>query len=211
MDITVQYATATLMTMTGALLGVIHDVYRTAQREWRFLRRFSALFDLSFWLFGIVFVFTLLLGVNHGEVRIVIFALLLVGYALYHFIARPLVIASTAFILRLIYRAILWIGQAIYATIIRPILTVLRGVRLLARSIDRGLGAVEPLVLWPVVTSARGLKHFGTRLALFGLKKMRPSIVTVKEKWDAVQKRITKWIHPLKDEGNQDAPEDQEE
>ncbi|KUO96406.1 spore cortex biosynthesis protein YabQ [Ferroacidibacillus organovorans] len=171
MDITVQYATATLMAMTGALLGMIHDVYRTAQREWRFLRRFSALFDLSFWLFGVVFVFTLLLGVNHGEVRIVIFALLLVGYALYHFIARPLVIASTVFILRFIYHVILWVGQAIYAIFIRPILAVLRGIRLLVRSIDRGLWAMEPIVLWPVVTAGRWLKRWGIHLALLGIKK----------------------------------------
>ena len=83
MDLQQQYATLILMMVSGAAMGTVHDVYRTSIKEWRLLRRFSVLWDILYWLFATVFVFTMLLGANHGDVRFAVFLLLAAGWWLY--------------------------------------------------------------------------------------------------------------------------------
>lgn len=204
MELQTQYATAFLLSMAGAVLGTVHDIYRTSLREWRFLRRFSALFDIAFWLFGLVFVFTLLLGVNDGEVRIVTFVLLAIGYTVYHLTAHPLIVASTQLVVRFIYRVGVLVVQTFLLLFVRPVIwlwrTALAGVRLT----DRLLARVEPLIVWPVWQALR-----------LARKIIAPFIRKGKELQEALSKKtrtmVIGWLTRLRGDASEDLSEDQEQ
>lgn len=150
MDLQAQYATAILMTASGALLGSIYDIYRTSLREWRFLRPFSAWFDFGFWVFALVLVFTGLLGANDGDVRLVVFVLLAMGWFIYYKTAHALVVASTRLVVRLIYQALLFAAAVFSWLVIRPAVSSCRAARSTVRAVDRALARIEPIVVWPV-------------------------------------------------------------
>lgn len=155
MGLQTQYATALLLGMAGAVLGAVYDIYRTSLREWRFLRRFSALFDILFWIFSVIFVFSLLLGVNDGEVRIITFVLLSIGYLIYFYTAHPLVVASTQLVVRFIYKVLQLLAATFVIVCVRPVVWTWQIGRSVARFANRLLLRVEPVLVWPIWQTGR--------------------------------------------------------
>ncbi len=156
MDQQTQYATTLLMTGAGAVLATVYDIYRSSLEEWRFLRRFAPFFDFGFWVFALIFVFTLLLGVNDGDVRIVVFVLLGIGALIYWKTAHPLVAASTRLIVRFICRVFAFARRVVTVLLVGPVVYLLRGVRRLVHLMDGALVQLEPAISWPVVWLSRG-------------------------------------------------------
>ncbi len=154
MELQAQYATAILMSGAGAILGAVYDIYRTSLKEWRFLRRFSALFDIAFWLFALIMVFTMLLGANDGDVRLVVFVLLAIGYTVYRLTVHPLVVGSTRMVIRFIQRVLYLCYRGFLIIVIQPIVFVVKAIAWVFSLIDRGLGATEPVIVWPFQTLA---------------------------------------------------------
>ncbi|MHB1684576.1 MAG: spore cortex biosynthesis protein YabQ [Bacilli bacterium] len=181
MDLQAQYAAAILMAMAGAVMGAVHDVYRTSLKEWRFLKRFSPLFDLAYWLVATVFVFTLLLGANDGNVRLVMFFLLGAGWLVYYKTAHALVVASTRLVVRFVLLCLRLLYKTIQLLIFTPCLYTYRSIVLLGRFADRGLFRIEPVLVWPVVKTGHGVlggTAWGARQAK---KYLRPIAVYGKE------------------------------
>lgn len=164
MDQQTQYATTLLMTGAGAALATVYDIYRSSLTEWPFLRRFAAIFDFGFWVFALIFVFTLLLGVNDGDVRIVVFVLLGIGALIYWKTAHPLVAASTRLIVRSICRVLAIARRVLTILLVTPTIYLLRGMRRLADGTDRALSKVEPVISWPMVQTARGMEVAAHRM-----------------------------------------------
>lgn len=155
MDLTTQYATALLMTFSGAALGAVYDIYRTSLREWRFLRVFSAWFDFGFWVLALVLVFTALLGANHGDVRLVVFVLLALGWLAYYMTAHALVVSGTRFIVRLVLGLLRAAVGVLRTVLVLPALWAFRLLWGFARRAERVLSLLEPRVVWPVEWSGR--------------------------------------------------------
>jgi len=155
MGLQTQYATAFLLCTAGAMMGALYDVYRTSLREWRFLRPFSWLFDLGFWAFSLIFVFTGLLGVNDGEVRLMTFVLLMIGYTVYYYVAHPLVVASTQFIVRWVYRFVRLCWRGLLIVFVSPAVWIWNFVGACVRTLDRTLLWLEPAIVWPAWQSLR--------------------------------------------------------
>ena len=205
MELQAQYATALLMAAAGAALSAVYDVYRTSLREWRFLMRFSALFDMAFWVFAVVFVFTLLLGANDGDVRIVVFVLLAIGAFVYRRTAHALVVAST----RMVVRAILWILRfalaVLTAVFVTPVLYALRLAAAALRLLDRALAGLEPLIAWPVLQAGRAGAWAAARLAGQARKYLRPLWLRGKERWARVSNTWgVGWLRRLFSRGEDD-------
>lgn len=188
MDLTAQYATALLMTGAGVALSAVYDIYRTSLREWRFLRRFAALFDVSFWLFAVVFVFTMLLGANDGDVRIVVFVLLAIGAFIYYKTAHPLVVASTRLVVRFVYRALRLFCRVLVFLFVTPVVFAVRIGRRVWDLTDRGLLAVEPLVVWPVIQAGRGAGA-GAR---WGARRLHMQVQPFCRRWQEQCRRLSK-------------------
>ena len=165
MDQQTQYATALLMTGAGAVLAAVYDIYRSSLEEWRVLQRFAPLFDFGFWVFALIFVFTLLLGVNDGDVRIVVFVLLGLGALIYWKTAHPLVAASTRLIVRFVCRVLAIARRLVTVLLVSPVVYLLRTLRRLAHGIDRALLKLEPVISWPIAKLSRGARTAGLTAA----------------------------------------------
>lgn len=200
MELETQYTTAFLLSMAGAVLGAVYDIYRTSLREWRFLRRFSALFDIAFWIFGLLFVFTLLLGVNDGDVRIVTFVLLAIGYGVYYGTAHPLIVASTKLVVRTIYRVVVLLIHMSVVVFVRPLIWLWRVLCACVGFTDKVLSRMERVLIWPVWQGGRLLRKIFTPIVQKG-KELRYALskkmVTI----------LMAWLGRLR----QSAPEDAQE
>lgn len=200
MDLTAQYMTAILMSGAGAILGTIYDIYRTSLKEWRYLRPFSTLFDLLFWAFSLVFVFTLLLGVNDGDVRFVIFVLLALGYGVYRFTLHRLIVASTRLTVRFILQILRFTLWVLYSMFVQPILMVYQAIRRLLHLIDRALYLMEPIITTPAMTVTKSLWVVGKWLYRFVRKFILPVFLWWKELMHLLSNKyqtiIRKWLVP---------------
>ena len=190
-----QYATALLMTSAGAVLAAVYDIYRSSLKEWRFLTRFSSLLDFGFWVFALIFVFTLLLGVNDGDIRLVVFVLLGSGALIYWKTAHPLVEASTRMIVRFIRRLFMAVYRIFVVLLIRPLQILLKMVRRSVVVLDGALLKLEPLIGWPV---AKMLQWVRAGVRAVGRKYLLPALRGGKEHIQAVSNRyrhkILDWL-----------------
>jgi len=158
-DLSQQYATLILMLLAGAVMGIVYDVYRTAIKEWRFLRNFSALWDILYWVVATVFVFTMLLGANHGDVRIVVFLLLGAGWWLYTLTIRTLVVAVTTTIIRAILAVIHWLMMLFYRVMVLPLLFLLKIMWGTIKRVNRVMGKIEIIIVWPIAFTGKSIIH----------------------------------------------------
>ncbi len=193
MDLQAQYAATALMATAGAVMGAVYDVYRTSLKEWRFLKRFSPLFDLGYWLVATVFVFTLLLGTNDGDVRLVIFFLLGAGWFIYYKIAHALVVASTRMVVRFVYQCLRLVYKTILLLIVTPCLYACRSILALFRTADRGLASMEPVIVWPVVKTGRGLQGGAT----WGTRRAKKYLGRIAVRGEEVGRRMANRYHAL--------------
>ena len=159
MDLSQQYATLILMLLSGAVMGIVHDVYRTAIKEWRFLRNFSALWDILYWVVATVFVFTMLLGANHGDVRLIVFVLLGAGWWLYTLTARALVVAVTTTIIRAILAVIHWLMMLFYRVIVLPLFFLFRVIWKIIKLVNRAMKKIEIIIVWPIAFTGKSIIH----------------------------------------------------
>jgi spore cortex biosynthesis protein YabQ len=188
MGIASQYATALLLCSVGALLGAVHDVYRGALREWPVWRRLGPVLDLLFWVFATIFVFTVLLGTDDGDVRLIVFVLLAIGWLIYHKTAQPLVVASTRLVARVVLAVVRFIRRALYVLFALPVVAAWRAARALVRAVDRILQACEdriaPAVTWVgVYVIARPLRKIcrgGQEIAKWTSKLIK----TTAQRWN---------------------------
>ena len=208
MDLTAQYMTAVLMSGAGAFLGAIYDIYRTSLKEWRYLRPFSPLFDLLFWIFSLVFVFTLLLGVNDGDVRFVIFVLLFLGYVVYRFTLHRIIVASTRLTVRFILQLLRFMLRVLYVIFVQPVLVLYQGIRQLLHLIDRTLYLMEPIIAKPVMTVARSLWIVIKWMYRFVRKFILPVVLWWKELMyhlsNKYQTILRKWLVPSSNDDDED-------
>ncbi len=160
MDLQQQYATLILMMVSGAAMGTVHDVYRTSIKEWRLLRRFSVLWDILYWLFATVLVFTMLLGANHGDVRFAVFLLLAAGWWLYALLFRRLVVAVTTSLIRGILRVVRLIGSIVYRLLIVPVLFLFKLVWRTAKRINRMMEKIEVVLVWPIAFTGKSVARY---------------------------------------------------
>lgn len=106
MTLSEQLSTFILTVVIGLLAGFSYDFYRVVRRLTRPRKVGTFLGDLLFWLLLMVFVFGLLLIINHGEVRFYILLGMALGAAIhFSFFSQPAY--------RLIYRLIRFIRQII--------------------------------------------------------------------------------------------------
>ncbi|WLD93472.1 spore cortex biosynthesis protein YabQ [Alkalihalobacillus sp. AL-G] len=111
MTLTVQFYTILAMIGSGIWLGATLDTYHRFHprgKRWNWLRFIN---DILFWVLQALIIFYVLLQVNRGEVRVIIFLALLCGFACYQGLLQSLykrllerIIKITIGIIRLIRR-----------------------------------------------------------------------------------------------------------
>lgn len=149
MDLQTQYMTLIAMSLSGAILGAVYDMYRVVLKHWRFLRVLGPLFDLAFWFFAAILVFWALLWANQGDFRLVIFLLLCLGLLIYRLLFRRWVIGGTVGVILGIKAVLLFFYRLFEWLVIRPLEILLRLLAALFSVVARLFRVCERLLLWP--------------------------------------------------------------
>ncbi|MFC4768556.1 spore cortex biosynthesis protein YabQ [Effusibacillus consociatus] len=149
MTLEAQYMTLLVMSINGVVLGAVYDMYRVVLRHWKFLRWAGPIFDFAFWILGIFLVFWSLMWANHGDLRIYVFIVLLIGYAIYRIFFRRIVVGSTIGIIMGIGYICLTLYRAFLLLVIAPLQKMWLALLALLRALDRLLRVFERAILWP--------------------------------------------------------------
>ncbi|ASS76996.1 spore cortex biosynthesis protein YabQ [Tumebacillus algifaecis] len=192
MSLYTQYLTILAMSLSGAVLGAVYDVYRTILQEWKYLRWTGPILDFTFWVFALILVLWSLHEANHADVRFYVFILLGIGLVLYRLLLRKLVVGSTVgmvlaitYFMKLLYRLFLlfvvtplvWIGTALLA---------------LWRMIDRMAAMIERLILWPFQPLLRMVSCLGRTLYRWTIRPL------IEPMFKPLAKMIETWLAPLR-------------
>lgn len=171
-----QYMTLLAMSINGALLGAVYDMYRVVLRHWKFLRWAGPIFDFAFWILGIFVVFWSLMWANHGDLRIYVFLVMLIGYGLYRIFLRRIVVGSTVGIIMGIRYICLTVYRLFLLVIVGPLKRIGLALLALLRALDRLLRVLERAILWPFSPLAKVLLWSG-RLLFKVLKTIARPVV----------------------------------
>ncbi|MCF6411911.1 spore cortex biosynthesis protein YabQ [Pseudalkalibacillus salsuginis] len=196
MSLDVQLYTILTMVGGGIWIGIALDTYQrfqTGKKRWNWLRFIN---DIIFWFLQALIIFYVLLQINQGELRVIIFLALLCGFACY----RSLLQSAYKKLLEIIISVVVWIGKMIknifYAFFIQPVKLILNLLLSLSKMIGRLLISI-PLFIAGIFLFP--LKVFGIT-ALF--EKVRTKMMTkLKEKAGILKKPTNKvkgWIGKLR-------------
>ncbi|UOF91824.1 spore cortex biosynthesis protein YabQ [Fodinisporobacter ferrooxydans] len=190
MTLEAQYMTMVAMTLSGAFMGALYDIYRILLREWKILKFFGPLADFLFWLAGFLFVFTALLWANHGDLRIYVFVILLIGYGLYRLLLQTFVVKSTMTIVHFIQFLIRTIYQLIIVLLVKPLLALYRVLLVLLRVLSRVGYVLEGGILWPFGLAWRILRWLFTPL----FKSTQKILKKPYKKIEGFYQYLSKWF-----------------
>lgn len=155
-----QYLTLIAMSISGAILGAVYDVYRIVLKQWRFLRILGPVFDLLFWLFALGLVFWALLWANNGDVRLYVFIILLLGLFLYRILFHKMVVKGTVGVILGIKALCLFVYRMVLMLIVKPLIMLIHIFIMLLRVVDRIAQFLENIILWPFAPLLRILYKF---------------------------------------------------
>ncbi|ARU60996.1 spore cortex biosynthesis protein YabQ [Tumebacillus avium] len=192
MSLQMQYLTILAMSLSGAVLGAVYDVYRTILQEWKYLRWLGPVLDFAFWVFALLLVLWALHGANHADVRLYVFLLLGIGLVLYRLLLRKLVVGSTVrmvlaitYFMKMLYRFFL-------LTVIGPLVWLWTALVGFWRIIDRLAQSIERMILWPFQPLLRMVSWLGR--TLYGWT-VQPLIEPVLK---PLRKKVNTWLAPVR-------------
>lgn len=149
MTLETQYMTLLVMSLNGAVLGALYDMYRVVLRHWKFLRWAGPLFDFSFWILAFFLVFWSLMWANDGDLRIYVFVVLGIGLFLYRILLQRIVVGSTIGIIMGIRYLCLAVFNIFVLVVVQPLIQLWKLLLGVLRLLDRLLRVAETLILWP--------------------------------------------------------------
>lgn len=198
MTLEAQYMTLLAMSVNGIVLGAVYDMYRVVLRHWKFLRWASPIFDFAFWILAMAVVFGSLMWTNHGDLRVYVFVVMLMGYGVYRIFFRRVIIGSTVGIILGIGYICLGVYRAFLAVVVGPVKRLLKALFALLRVVDRLLRIfIKRIILWPFSV----LKKFSIvsgRLALkLSASALRPVVRPLKPYLQPVLQQVEKNVKPV--------------
>lgn len=192
MTLTMQYLTVFAMSVSGAVLGAVYDVYRTILKEWKYLRWMGSILDFSYWIFALLWVLWSLHWANHVDMRLYIFLIMAIGLGLYRLLLRKAVVGSTVGMVM----AVTWFLQAVWRifllTVVGPLLWLWRLLLALLRLIDRVARGIESILLWPFKPLLNTLEWLGRVLYRWTVQPLIEPVIK------PVKKQIDAWMRPVR-------------
>ncbi|MGM7703726.1 spore cortex biosynthesis protein YabQ [Pseudalkalibacillus sp. Hm43] len=199
MSLNVQLYTILAMVGSGIWIGAALDTYHRFQprdRKWNWLRFIN---DIVFWILQALLIFYVLLQVNHGEVRIIIFLALLCGFAGYQSLLQKAYRKLLEFIIKVVIGIARMIRNIISALLIQPVKVILKLLLTLSKMIGRLLLSIllfiSGILLFP-------LRKIGLFIYNRWLKPIQVKMLTkLKEKAGFLKKptnKVKDWIGKLR-------------
>lgn len=155
MSLDVQFMTMLVMIVGGIYLGLAKDT----------LRRFAPLWDssvflkygieISFWFMQTVILYYVLFLVNAGELRLILFVALFLGFSMYQALFSRVYVKILELFIRIGKRVFLKIKQIVIFLFIRPVQFLFRVLKKCLWFILMGVGAVLLFLLKMVYSPVR--------------------------------------------------------
>lgn len=199
MSLVTQYLTVLAMSVSGAVLGAVYDVYRTILAEWKYLRFLSSILDFVYWIFALLMVLWAIQWANNGDVRIYIFAIMAIGLGLYRLLLRKFVVGSTVgMVLAITYMCkTLW--RIFMLVVIAPLLWLWRMFLGLLRMINRLAEILEAAILWPFGPLLRTIAWFGRTLYRWTIEPLiEPVLKPIRKKYEQLAKPVRKFVGDIR-------------
>lgn len=160
MSLATQFLTLSVMAGSGAVMGVLFDVYRVLSGQLRPPRWLVPLLDGVYWIVATLFVFRALLYSNYGQVRFYVFLGLLLGVWVYFRLASRWTVHLTLLAIRFVKALIRFLRKTIELVVIKPIRLLYRLVIVLfgfLAALSMFLGKIVLQLLYPLRLLGRWL------------------------------------------------------
>lgn len=197
MTLEAQYMTMLVMSLNGAVLGAVYDIYRVVLRHWKFLRWAGPILDFAFWIFSFLLVFWSLMWANKGDFRIYIFVVMAIGLFLYRIFLQKIVVGSTIGMIMGIRFVCIQLYKGFLLVIVRPLKGLFRLLISLLQAADRFIRVLERLILWPFHPLGKLLVWLVEKvMRLIGVA-VRPFVRLLEPYLGPVVKRLEPKMKPL--------------
>jgi spore cortex biosynthesis protein YabQ len=137
MSLNVQFYTILAMIGSGIWIGAALDTYHRFQprnRKWNWLRFIN---DIIFWILQALLIFYVLLQVNQGEVRVIIFLALLCGFAAYQSLLQRGYRKLLEVLIKVVISISRMIRNVFRALIVQPVKGILKLLLTLSKMIGK--------------------------------------------------------------------------
>jgi spore cortex biosynthesis protein YabQ len=140
-----QGMTIASMMLCGLVMGLAFDVYRVASHRFHVARWLLPALDAAYWAAATLGVFAVLLGSNHGEVRLYVFLGLGIGVTGYFGLFSQWVVKLSGYLIDFLKSLFQLAWKLVNTIAIVPFLWL---VRLLAKLLDVLFIVTAAVVLW---------------------------------------------------------------
>lgn len=126
MTLSVQFVTLFTMIAGGFYLGLAKDTLRRFAPLWekRFFLRYAI--EITFWLMNTAILYYVLFLVNAGELRIVLFVAVLLGFSIYQALASAIYVRILEVFIRVGTIFFSWVSKVGSVLLVRPIQFIFR-------------------------------------------------------------------------------------
>lgn len=194
MNAAVHWTTIGAMILCGLGMGTVFDIYRAASLRLRFRRWMFPLLDLIYWIAATLIVFRILIGVNHGEVRIYVFLGLGIGVTAYFGLFSQAVLRTAGWLFDMLRKLALLLWRTVRVLLIIPVQWI---VRTLAVLLDAIFVVTAAVLLWLLKLLLRPLAPLG-RWLWDRLLPVRRRFIIFREMFQRVRDRVKEVWHVLR-------------
>ena len=158
------------LVLLGAALGMLIDIYRVLTHMLNSGRYLAGLFDLLFWLLCALWAFVYMLGVNSGEARLYVLALLLLGLVLEQKVLGHTLRENLRSVLGTLGKAVSKLISGIGVFVEAVLNAITAPFRFVVRLVLRPIRWLVGLILRPMRFAVGRLRQLSTAVRAFGTK-----------------------------------------
>lgn len=191
MNAAVHWSTIGAMILCGLGMGTVFDIYRAAAGRLHFRRWLFPMLDLVYWIAATLIVFRILIGVNHGEVRLYVFLGIGIGVTGYFGLFSSTVLRTAGWLFDMLRKLGMLIWRTIRILLVVPVLWI---VRTLAALLDAVFVVTAAVLLWVSKLLLRPLTPLG-RWLWDRLLPVRRQINRLREMFQRIRDRVKEvWL-----------------
>ncbi|GAA0609113.1 spore cortex biosynthesis protein YabQ [Virgibacillus siamensis] len=194
MTLHVQFVTMMAMVLGGLYLGIIQETFRRFSIHWRKRRVLAYFMEISFWLTQTLLLYYLLFRVNSGELRLYVFAAILLGFSVYQVLVANAYKWLLEHIIRIVLGCFQFIENLVSVLIITPVKVIIQFVvtcvLFILQILLRVLSFAGKLIFTPVFWIFR---------TLFGIlpKNIQHNLYKLAGFYSTIKNKCRKWVKKI--------------
>lgn len=188
MTLSVQFITLFTMIAGGFYVGIAKDTIRRFSPAWEHRVFFTYTIEIIFWLMNTAMLYYVLFIVNAGELRLIIFVAILLGYSMYQALASTIYKRILEFCIRIGTIFFAWIGNLGSLLLVRPIKFI---VHLLKKCILLVLSVLGTVLLFMLKVVITPFIWVGKKIYAILPSKIR-KIIPTGDRFYSIMKNIAK-------------------